>query len=146
MTPADRDEPCGEGQRGPLHETPAIAALERRGYTAEFVVKGETLQIANTDRHYRPEDVRIRHHCRFEGTSDPDDMSVIYALEASDGTRGTLTDAFGTYADPAIGRVVERMRIAKVGGRRRWRGPLIGAALGALTVAAALVVARRRAA
>jgi hypothetical protein len=90
--------------------------------------------------------VTVREFHRFEGTSDPDDMAVVYALEASDGTRGTLTDAFGTYADPAVGRVVERMRVARAAASRRWRGPVIGAALGALTVAAALVVARRRAA
>lgn len=49
---------------------------------------------------------------RFEGTSDPDDMSVIYALEARDGMRGTLTDACGSYADPAVGAVVDRMGVA----------------------------------
>jgi hypothetical protein len=146
MTPADRDHPCGAGEEVTPHEAPAIAALERRGYTAEFVVDDDALRVANTDRRYRPEDVRIRHYCRFEGISDPDDMAVVYALEASDGTRGTLTDAFGTYADPAVGRVVERMRVARAAASRRWRGPDIGAALGALTVAAALVVARRRAA
>jgi hypothetical protein len=38
------------------------------------------------------------------------------------------------------------MRVARAEASRRWRRPIIGAALGALTVAAALVVARRRAA
>jgi hypothetical protein len=28
----------------------------------------------------RPEDVRIREFYRFEGVSDPDDLSVVYAL------------------------------------------------------------------
>ena len=56
----------------------------------------------------------IRDYYRFEGTSDPDDMSIVYALEGSDGTRGILVDAFGTYADPAVGAVLDRMRIARV--------------------------------
>jgi hypothetical protein len=71
-------------------------------------------------------------------------MSVIYALEARDGTRGTLTDAYGSYADPAVGAVVDRIPVAPVAVPRRWRRVLVPAAL-ALT-AVAIVLARRRAA
>ncbi len=28
--------------------------------------------------------------------SDPDDMSVLYAIESADGTKGSIVDAFGT--------------------------------------------------
>jgi hypothetical protein len=164
MTPEDPGMPFREVELGPLHEAaskvpddggcpvdhshevPALAALDRRGFTAEFVVEQEALRIAGSDRRVRPEDVRIRDDYRFEGTSDPDDMSVIYALEARDGTRGTLTDAYGSYADPAIGAAVDRMRVAPFARRWRWRRALVPAALCALTVAGAMVFARRRAA
>jgi hypothetical protein len=125
-------------------EAPALAALDRRGFTAEFVVEREALRIAGSDRRLRPEDVRIRDYYRFEGTSDPDDMSVIYALEARDGTRGTLTDAYGSYADPAIGAAVDRMRVAPFARPWRWRHALVPAALGAVTVVAAVILARCR--
>lgn len=105
----------------------------------------ESLRIAGSDRRVRPEDVRIRDYYRFEGISDPDDMSVIYALEARDGTRGTLTDAYGSDADPAIGAAVDRMRVAPFARRWRWRA-IVPAAIGALTIAGAVVLARRRAA
>jgi hypothetical protein len=36
-------------------------------------------------------------------------MSVIYAVEMADGTRGMLIDAFGTYADPARPAILDRM-------------------------------------
>jgi len=162
MTPDERTQRCGEAELGPLHEAaakvtqgcafpvdhsreaPAIAALARRGYTAEFVVDGSRLRVANTDRGFPPEQLRIRDYYRFEGTSDPDDMSVIYALEARDGTRGTLTDAYGAYADPAVGAAVGRMRVEPLGVRHRWRRALAGAALGALMGAAATVLLTRR--
>ena len=38
-------------------------------------------------------------------------MSVIYAVETRDGTRGTLIDAYGSYADPAVGDIVARMGV-----------------------------------
>jgi hypothetical protein len=149
---------------GPLHEAAAkqpenagfpvdhsreakgMAALHRRGFTTEFVVEDGRLRVAGTDTRFDPEDLVIRDYYRFEGTSDPDDMSVIYAIEARDGTRGTLTDAFGAYADPRVGAVVERMRVEPFGTQRRWARTLIPAALGALTAAAVITIARRRAA
>jgi len=45
-------------------------------------------------------------------------MSIVYALEGSDGTRGILVDAFGTYADPAVGAVLDGMRIRRRGSSR----------------------------
>jgi hypothetical protein len=90
-------------------EAVAITTLKRSGFTGDFVASDGELRLAGTDRRFRPEDLRIRNHFRFEGTSDPGDMSIVYALEARDGTRGILVDAFGTYADPAVGAVVSRM-------------------------------------
>jgi hypothetical protein len=92
------------------HEMPAIDRLERSGYTADFVVeRGDTLRVSGTNRRYAAAAAHIHDFYRFEGVSDPDDMSVIYAVETDDGTRGMLIDAFGTYADPAIAAIVDRM-------------------------------------
>jgi hypothetical protein len=95
-------------------EAEAIAALKRSGFTGEFVVEDGRLRLSGTDRRFAARELRIRKHVRFEGTSDPDDMSVIYAIEARDGTRGILVDAFGTYADPAVGALVDQIRTATV--------------------------------
>jgi hypothetical protein len=80
--------------------------LGRRGYTRSFEPTPGGLRLTDAARTYRPDELRIVEHHRFEGTTDPGDMSVVYALEAADGTRGVLVDAFGTYADPALGAVV----------------------------------------
>ena len=53
----------------------------------------------------------IRAFRRFEGISDPDDMAIVYAIEG-DHVRGTLTDAYGVYADPETGVVLARIRIS----------------------------------
>lgn len=44
----------------------------------------------------------IREFHRFEGVSDPDHMSIVYAIEGQGGVRGTLVDAFGAYSDPRV--------------------------------------------
>ena len=38
-------------------------------------------------------------------------MSIVYAIESRDGTRGTLVDAFGVYSNPAVTRVLEHVPI-----------------------------------
>ena len=40
-------------------------------------------------------------------------MSIVYAMEGADGMRGTLVDAFGVYASPAVAALLERVRIQR---------------------------------
>jgi hypothetical protein len=94
-----------------------VEQLARRGYTASFEPSAEGLRVAGRDRAYPVEELSIRESYRFEGASDPDDMSVVYAIEAADGTRGVLVDAFGAYADPAVGRVLRDMHVRSTGPR-----------------------------
>jgi hypothetical protein len=88
-----------------------LAELADRGFTDEFAVAGDGLRATGALRTFRAEDLTIREFHRFEGVSDPDDMSIVYAIESKDGTRGTLVDAFGVYSSPAVTRVLERVPI-----------------------------------
>ena len=94
-------------------EAPAVEALNARGYTGSFIVAGGAFRLLGGTRAYRPDEMTIRDYQRFEGVSDPDDMSIVYALESVDGARGTLVDAFGVYASPAVAAVMERVRIQR---------------------------------
>jgi hypothetical protein len=124
-----------------VREAAAIAALRRDGFTGDFAASDGELQLAGTDRRFRPENCRILNHFRFEGTSDPGDMSIVYALETRDGTRGILVDAFGTYADPEVGVVVSRMKIERPVPSGR-HGPATAALVagGVLVIAATLLL------
>jgi hypothetical protein len=82
-------------------ESGAINELARRGFTDGFRVVHEGLQVLRTGKILQAQDLVIRDVYRFEGVSDPDDMSVVYALESTSGVLGTFIDAFGVYADPA---------------------------------------------
>ena len=75
--------------------------LNKRGFTQDFnVVDGRLHTISNeSHKSYGPDEVTIVDFYRFEGESDPDDMSILYALEANDGVKGTISSAYGTYAD-----------------------------------------------
>jgi hypothetical protein len=84
--------------------------LVRRGFTERFRVAGGGLR-ATEGKTFRADELTIREFHRFEGVSDPDDMSIVYAIESRDGTRGTLVDAFGVYSNPDVSAVLEGVPI-----------------------------------
>ena len=93
--------------------TATLDNLTRRGFTAHFEVAGHGLRTADGGRTFKADELTIRELYRFEGVSDPDDMSIVYAIESRDGTRGTLVDAFGVYSDPAVSAVLENVPVVR---------------------------------
>ena len=73
--------------------------LEADGYRDQFRVEKGKLNDLSNNKKYKPKDVKAVNFYRFEGVSDPDDMSILYAIETSDGRKGTLVDAYGLYSD-----------------------------------------------
>ena len=80
----------------------AVEQLISRGFTAHFGVVGDRLRAFDSGKTFGAHELIIREFQRFEGVSDPDDMAILYAIESTDGTRGSLVDAFGAYASPAV--------------------------------------------
>lgn len=88
-------------------EERTLTAMENRlrqeGFKADFnVVDGRLTTIEQDNdkpRSWAAPDVRIVDFYRFEGESNPDDMAILYAIETVDGTKGTISNSYGTYAD-----------------------------------------------
>jgi len=85
----------------------AIQELKKEGFTANFELLDHSFTDVGNGRVYRPDQLAIVDHWRIEGVSDPDDMAVLYAIESTDGNKGIVVDAFGTYADPELGEFLE---------------------------------------
>ncbi|HUM46669.1 MAG TPA: phosphoribosylpyrophosphate synthetase [Chitinophagales bacterium] len=79
-----------------------INSLVEKGFTENFMVNENGLTAVSTQQAYSPAQVKVINFYRFEGESDPGDSAILYAIETSDGIKGTLTDAFGTYADDDV--------------------------------------------
>ncbi|HEU4686500.1 MAG TPA: hypothetical protein VFS39_18480 [Nitrospira sp.] len=88
----------------------AVEGLRRKGFTADFKLDEDTGRITADGHSFGSADLTIVEHHRFEGMSDPDDASVLYALEARDGTKGLLVDAYGAYADARIEAMLKQTR------------------------------------
>jgi hypothetical protein len=80
------------------------------GYTQNFKITEEGLKSLETEKIYQPEEVHIINFFRFEGESDPSESAILYVIEADDGAKGTLTDAYGAYADPNIDKFIKEVQ------------------------------------
>ena len=87
--------------------------LEKHGYIEQFKVQKDKLVSLTTSKKYKSGDVKAVNFYRFEGTSDPDDMSILYAIETTDGAKGTLTDAYGRYSDEDTGNFMKQVETEK---------------------------------
>ena len=87
--------------------------LESEGYTDQYRVEKGKLVTLNGKKKYKPKDVKAVNFFRFEGITDPDDMSILYAIETSDGCKGTLVDAYGLYSDNETGEFLNQIEIFK---------------------------------
>ena len=67
----------------------------------------------DSGRTFKADELTIVEHYRFEGASDPDDMSVVYAIEIDGGPKGIIADAFGLYANPDLGGFLDKVRFEK---------------------------------
>lgn len=96
--------------------------LEEQGYTDQFRVEKKYLQsLTDAKRKYKPKDVTAVNFYRFEGLTDPDDMSILYAIETTDGFKGTLVDAYGNYSDDDTGAFMQEVDINKKASAK-WAG------------------------
>lgn len=89
--------------------------LQKQGFTANVEFLDHAFTDVEGERTYPTDQPDIVAHRRFAGMSDPDNMSVLYAIKGNDGTRGIIVDAFGAYADPELGDFLEHVRYRQHG-------------------------------
>lgn len=78
----------------------AIQDLNKRGYTANLSLEGDTIDDKAQGIKMTADDFEINEFYRFEGASNPSDMSIVYAVESPKyHLKGVLVNAFGTYAN-----------------------------------------------
>ncbi|HTH81623.1 MAG TPA: hypothetical protein VL490_01735 [Mucilaginibacter sp.] len=74
--------------------------LMKRGYTANLSMEGDTIDDKARDIHMTADDFSIDEFYRFEGASNPADMSIVYAVSSPKyDLKGIIVNAYGTYAD-----------------------------------------------
>lgn len=92
--------------------TEAIADLVKRGYDDQLILAQNCLVCESKQQRLEPDQFNIDEFYRFEGDSNPDDEMIVYAISSRDGNvKGTLVNAFGTYADSVSDELVSKLKV-----------------------------------
>lgn len=101
----------------PLHTMDTLSetmnALKNKGYTTDFNLKNDHLICAkcNEEIKIHPHEFEIVETFRFEGESNPDDSSILYAIKADKyNLKGVLVNAYGVYADDMVSEMAKKFR------------------------------------
>lgn len=93
---------------GTLSET--LNGLISLGYHHDFNIKEECLVCRQTNVTLSPEEFKIDKVYRFEGASDPEDASIVYAISSPKyNIKGTLVNGYGIYADDNSSELIKKL-------------------------------------
>lgn len=90
--------------------TEAINALREQGFTQDYNLKSDCLHCQPDNIELRPADFDVVDVYRFEGMTDPGDSAVLYAIEAKNGNKGMLVDAYGVYSESITPEMAKKLR------------------------------------
>jgi hypothetical protein len=90
--------------------TDALNGLKERGYVADFGTDTVCLYCGEIDIRFHPEEFQVDEVYHFEGNSNPQDRSVLYAITSSTGIKGTLTDTSGTYPEHLNPELIKKLQ------------------------------------
>jgi len=81
------------------------------GYTLDFNLIDEYLENKKDREKFTAKEFEVDKVLRFEGMSNPDDNSILYAITTSNNKKGLLTDAYGAYSGQISKEILEKLRI-----------------------------------
>ncbi len=88
----------------------AIRRLQADGYTGNWYATADhRLQCDQSGEFLDPSEAQVDHILRFEGQSDPDDMTILFALRTPAGTKGLYSAPFGAQTPAEDSEVIARL-------------------------------------
>ena len=87
--------------------------LKARGYTEDLNLKPTCIECPSRNLQWHPEQFTIDEFYRFEGMSNPDDNSIVFAISSKDGVKGVLVDAYGMYSESLSESMIRKLKIKR---------------------------------
>lgn len=76
-----------------------IKTYQDKGYTNNYMMASQQLINTKTKTPYSPTDIFVVASHRFEGMSNPSDMSILYIIETKTGDKGTVLANYSPTSD-----------------------------------------------
>ena len=92
----------------------ALNGLKAKGYNLDFNIAFDTIKCEQHNICLNPNEFQITEMYRFEGYTNPSDEDIVYAVQSKDGSiKGTITSAFGMYADSLNNEMIQKLSLRK---------------------------------
>ena len=91
--------------------TEAIRMKQGEGYTFDFNIRNSALDCRVLNKTFQSSEFNVDAFYRFEGDSNPDDSSILYAIHTECGIKGLLVDAYGVYSDNLNEDMIRKLKI-----------------------------------
>jgi hypothetical protein len=89
----------------------ALTDLRKRGYLHDFNLHSEWIECQSLNLQLKPADFHVDEVYRFEGMNNPDDSSILFAIQSPTGVKGVLVDAYGAYSESLSAEMIKRLTI-----------------------------------
>jgi hypothetical protein len=89
----------------------ALAALRVQGYTEDFNLRQNCIECRSGQYGLSPDEFHIEKTFRFEGDTNPDAESILYAITSSKhDLKGVLVNAYGIYSEPLMDEMLRKLK------------------------------------
>lgn len=104
------EDSYNEGKHFLTPMSEVIEDLKKKGVNLEFKLRNGKLLDMDETRSYRADELRISDEYRFEGTTNPGNMTILYVIEDKQkGEKGYISNAYGTYADTDVNDFIKEI-------------------------------------
>jgi cytochrome c peroxidase len=86
----------------------ALDKLKEEGYTTDFNLEENC--IACHAGKFNHDEFEITAIYRYEGDSNPDDESTVYAIESKSGLKGVLVTSYGAYSENLSDEILKKLK------------------------------------
>lgn len=91
----------------------AINELQEEGFTVDFNLSASGVENKQKGESHDASQLTVLKYYRFEGMSNPEDNTILYVIESSNGDKGLLVDAYGAYAGNVPNEMIGKLRMPK---------------------------------
>ncbi|UNY97401.1 phosphoribosylpyrophosphate synthetase [Zhouia spongiae] len=89
----------------------AINSLKLDGYVEDFNLCDAGVENKHKKTIHNSDELIVITYYRFEGTTNPDDSSVLYVIETTSGEKGLLVDAYGMYSGNVSQELMDKLKM-----------------------------------
>jgi|SRR5690554_1297018 hypothetical protein len=88
-----------------------INELKKQGYAEDFNLKQNCIECRNGEYKIFHNEFEIDKFFRFEGDSNPDDSSILYAISSDKyNLKGVLVNGYGIYSDDITDEMLKKLK------------------------------------